>query len=111
MVENQTLPLDFSKTFSSHHVHSDLSLHMSAEQAKKVLQDKDNEMNKAIVPIKEYSNKFLRSMAYKPKAEPPGRKINTQQRFNLILKKKNALGKNLPKENHAKIEEHLTESQ
>jgi hypothetical protein len=97
MVENQTLPLDFFKTFYSQQAPRELQLNMSAEQPKKVLQDKDNEMNKAIVPIKEYSNKFLRSMTYKTKGEPPSRKINTQQRFNLILKKKNALGKNLPK--------------
>jgi hypothetical protein len=108
MVENQTLPLDFSKTFYSHQAPPDLPLHMSAEQTKKVLQDKDNEMNKAIVPIKEYSNKFLRSLTYKPKGEPPCRKINTQQRFNLILKKKNALNKNLPKESISRMEEHLT---
>ncbi len=67
MVENQTLPLDFSKTFYSHEAPNELLLNMSAEQPKKVLQDKDNEMNKAIVPIKEYSNKFLRSMTYKTK--------------------------------------------
>lgn len=103
MVENQTLPLDLSKTFYSHQALSDLPLCMSAEQAKKVLQDKDNDMSKAIVPIKEYSNKFLRSVTYKPKGEPPARKINTQQRFNLILKKKNVLNKNLPKENKSRI--------
>jgi hypothetical protein len=61
-----------------------------------VLQDKDNEMNKAI-PIKEYCNKFLRSMTYKPRAEPPSRRLNTHQRFYVILKKKNVLTKNLPK--------------
>lgn len=104
MVENQTLPLDFCKTFYSHEAPCDLPLHISGEMVKKVLQEKDNEMNKGIIPIKEYSNKFLRSITYKPKKEPPGRKINTQQRFNLILKKKNALSKNLPKENHPRME-------
>lgn len=96
MTENQTLAFDLSRTFYSHQTRQEIALDISIDHSKKVLQDKDNEMNKAI-PIKEYSNKFLRSMTYKPRAEPPSRRLNTQQRFNVILKKKNILTKNLPK--------------
>jgi hypothetical protein len=96
MTENQTLAFDLSRTFYSHQTRQEIALDISIDHSKKVLQDKDNEMNKAI-PIKEYSNKFLRSMTYKPRAEPPSRRLNTQQRFNVILKKKNVLTKNLPK--------------
>jgi hypothetical protein len=109
MAENQTLPLNFSRNYSSNEVHHELPLNMSVDQHKKALQDKNNEMNKAI-PIKEYSNKFLRSMTYKLKGEPPQRKINTQQRFNVILKKKNVLNKNLSKENNPKLEDNWMES-
>ena len=96
MTENQTLTIDLSRTFYSHQTNQEMPLNISVDHSKKVLQDKDNEMNKAI-PIKEYSNKFLRSMTYKPRAEPPCRRFNTQQRFNVILKKKIALVKNQPK--------------
>ena len=96
MTENQTLTFDLSRTFYSHQTNQEMPLNISVDHSKKVLQDKDNEMNKAI-PIKEYSNKFLRSMTYKPRAEPPYRRFNTQQRFNVILKKKNVLAKNQPK--------------